>query len=75
MQVQVIYCDNSHDRVESYTLSSLIREGRITSFERSSGWVHTGKDRIRRYDYAGQERKSAFASHENDLPRLQKAYL
>jgi hypothetical protein len=74
MLIQVVYCDNSTDTLESFTLSSLIRAGKIKAFKRSSGWVHIGKDPIRKFDFAGQERMEAFANHENDLPQLQETY-
>lgn len=75
MLIPVIYSDLSNDMIESYTLSSLIREGRIKAFKRSSGWVHIGKDRIRKYDTAVQGRIVAFAHHENNLPHLKEACL
>jgi hypothetical protein len=75
MLIPVIYCDLSHDMIESYTLSNLIREGRVKAFKRSSGWVHIGIDRIRKYDTAGQGRMAAFDHHENNLPHLKEACL
>jgi predicted site-specific integrase-resolvase len=75
MQIQVIFWDNAHDRIESHTLSSLIREGKIKAFKRSNGWAYIGKDRIRKYDYIGLERRCAFANHENDLHYLQETNL
>ncbi|RQW83479.1 MAG: hypothetical protein EHM79_16070 [Geobacter sp.] len=55
MLIPVIYSNDTHDMIESQTLSSLLRNGSIKSFKRSSGWVHVGKDSIRRFDYAQQE--------------------
>lgn len=51
MLIPVVYTDNSSDMIESQSLSSLLRKGIIKSFKRSSGWVHVGKDSIRRFDH------------------------
>ncbi len=64
MLIPVIYCDHTHGMVESSSVSRLIREGKIRSFKRASGWVIIGRDRIRKFDHAGQERPKPSASHE-----------
>lgn len=56
MMIPVIYFDHSHDMVEGWTLTTLIRDGKIISFKRASGWVCVGRDRIRKFDYIGIER-------------------
>lgn len=66
MMLHVIYTDGSHDRIESHNLSHLIREGRIAAFKRASGWAFVGKDRIRRFDYDGQERISGTLTSEGE---------
>lgn len=65
MQIPVIYLDDSHDMIESQSLSSLLRKGIIKSFKRSSGWVHVGKDRIRRFDYNKQEQMTKDLPHND----------
>jgi hypothetical protein len=75
MLIPVIYCDHSHDLIESYTLSNLIREGKIKAFKRASGWVQIGKDQIRKYDNTEQGRMVAFPNHENNPPHLKEACL
>jgi hypothetical protein len=75
MLIPVIYFDHSHDTIESYTLTHLIREGKIRSFKRASGWVHIGKDRIRKHDYAGLKRSMKTHKHENNLLHMQEDYM
>ncbi|OPY13663.1 MAG: hypothetical protein A4E69_01537 [Syntrophus sp. PtaB.Bin138] len=64
MLIPVIYCDHTHGTVESFAISRLLREGKILSFKRASGWVIIGRDRIRKLDHAGQERSRPSASHD-----------
>lgn len=71
MLIQVMYIDDSHDKIESHTLSHMIREGRVKAFKRASGWVHVGKDRIRKNDYAGTERKSGNLARINTSESLE----
>jgi len=56
MLIPVIYCDHSLDTVEAISITSLIREGKISAFKRASGWVYIGRDRVRKCDHAGRER-------------------
>lgn len=74
MLIEVIFCDHSREMVEAVSISSLLREDRILAFKRSSGWVHIGKDRIRRCDYEGRERAVLGSSYESDLPGMRGAY-
>lgn len=74
MMIHVIYVDHSHDMVDAITITSLIRDQKIRAFKRSSGWVHIGKDRIRRFDTMGLDRMGE-AIHESYLPHLQESYL
>lgn len=64
MLIPVIYCDHSNGAVESFAISRLIREGKILSFKRASGWVIIGRDRIRKLDHTGMERSRPPAGHE-----------
>jgi hypothetical protein len=70
MLIQVIYHDDAHDRIESHTLSHLIREGRIKAFRRASGWAYVGRDRIRKFDHVGQERLRESLTQQNDRDDL-----
>lgn len=74
MLIEVIFRDHSRARVEAVSISSLIREDRILAFNRSSGWVHIGKDRIRRCDYEGRERTVTGSGYESELPGVREAY-
>jgi hypothetical protein len=75
MLIPVIYSDDTRDMVESWTLSHLIREGRIKAFRRSNGWARIGIDLIRRFDCIGFERKGEGESHENNLLHLPETCL
>jgi hypothetical protein len=61
--------------IESYRLTYLIRDGKIRSFKRASGWVTIGKDPIRKYDYVGRERSLKTHNHENNLLHMQEAHM
>lgn len=74
MLIEVIFRDHNRARVEAVSISCLIREDKILAFKRSSGWVHIGKDRIRRCDYQGRERTVFDSSYESDLPSMRGAY-
>lgn len=74
MLIPVIYFDHSLDTIESHTLTYLIREGKVRSFKRESGWVHIGKDRIRKYDCVGRERCKKTQNLESNLPSVQEAH-
>lgn len=75
MMIPVIYYDHSHDLVEACSLTTLLREGRIKSFKRSTGWVDVQIDRIRKFDYVGQERIVAGTQNENYVHDLRSAHL
>jgi hypothetical protein len=75
MLIQVIYLDHTHDTIDSLMLTYLIREGRVRSFKRASGWVHIGKDRIRKYDYGSRERSTQTKSQEKNLLHTHEACL
>lgn len=74
MLIEVIFYDHNRARVEAVSISSLIREDKILAFKRSSGWVHIGKDRIRRCDFEGRERTVIESGYKSDLPGMQGAY-
>jgi len=73
MLIPVIYCDHSHDMIEPYLLSRMLRERKVRSFKRSSGWVRIGIDRIRRFDYCEEEKILVDFRHEDSLLHLQEA--
>ncbi|NVN91213.1 MAG: hypothetical protein HXX11_11520 [Desulfuromonadales bacterium] len=43
----VIYVDGSYGSVPQQDLDELLEKNEISSFCRSSGWVHLGKDNLR----------------------------
>ncbi|MDD2337459.1 MAG: hypothetical protein PHD01_12870 [Geobacteraceae bacterium] len=73
MLIPVIYLDGAHDMIESQSLSRLLRKGTIKSFMRSSGWVHVGKDSIRRFDYNQRELMAKDLPH-NDHQLLEQNF-
>lgn len=48
MGITVIFHNGEEKKVPSYMLDYLIREHKIIAFQRSSGWVHIGRDPIRK---------------------------
>ncbi len=73
--IEVIYRDHTRDMIEAVSISSLIREDKILASKRSNGWVHIGKDRIRRCDCKGRGRTLLESSYESDLPSMREAYI
>lgn len=48
MAITVMFPNGDEKSVPSYMLDYLIREEKIVAFQRSSGWVHIGRDPIRK---------------------------
>jgi hypothetical protein len=46
--MSVIFTSGEEREVPAYMLEYLIRENKIVAFQRSDGWVHIGKDPIRK---------------------------
>jgi len=60
MLIPVIYPNGKHDLVKDFLLSRLIDDKSIVQFKRSSGWVSTTANNIRRLDrtlYDGPKRR------------------
>jgi hypothetical protein len=59
MLIRVMYTDGKFDMVKPQGLDNLLKEKRITSFLRSSGWAVVGRDPIRHrpQGYAIPERR------------------
>jgi hypothetical protein len=59
MEIKVIYRDNCAGTVKDYLLEGLLRDGVISAFWRTGGWVSVDRDPIRqgKGDYAGPERR------------------
>ncbi|MHC1698808.1 MAG: GSU3473 family protein [Geobacteraceae bacterium] len=75
MLIPVIYFDHSHDLVEGITITSLIRDGKIRAFKRSTGWVEVGRYRIRKFDCVGHERMVSVPQNESHMLNLQTGHL
>lgn len=61
MMIRVMYSDWRQDRVSPEALERLLALNRVKKFERLSGWVRVGSDRIRGLGgdrYAGPERRA-----------------
>ncbi len=60
MKIPVVFCNNTYGVVDAEQLDELLRERKIVSFYRTSGWVRVAFDPIRgsggRYD--GPERRN-----------------
>lgn len=48
MMLKVRFANGEEGTVPSYGLDYLIHEKKIIAFQRSDGWVHIGKDKIRK---------------------------
>jgi len=70
-KIFVRYADSSQGVVPRVKLDELIESGRITAFERSSGWVDISKDPIRsnvsRWQFKGLQRRAGLKIEEPDL--------
>ena len=70
-KVVVRYADSSLGVVSQVTLDELIEAGRITAFERSSGWVDIASDPIRKesshWQFKGLQRRAGRKSGESAL--------
>jgi len=73
MLIEVFYPGMQHDYVKDFMLNSLIDNGKIIRFRRSSGWVTLGVDPVRdvkkRTEYDGVDRR---ASHHSDFHAIQR---
>ncbi len=60
MKIPVIFCSSTRGVVNAEELEGLIKERKIVSFYRSSGWVRIAFDPIRGTGgkYGGQERRN-----------------
>lgn len=48
MGIKVVFVNGNEAVVPSYVLDYLIKENKISAFQRSDGWVQIGADPIRR---------------------------
>lgn len=48
MGISVIFANGDERQVPAYMIDYLIREKKITAFQRSEGWVQVGRDPIRK---------------------------
>jgi len=72
-KIVVRYADSSLGVVSLATLDELIESGRISAFERSSGWVDIVNDPIRKESsqrrFKGLQRRAGWKSDESALPQ------
>ncbi len=63
MVIRVLRTDGLYDMVQPQVLDRMLREGLVSRFMRSAGWVDVGTDPIRvcsRSNYRGRERRSCY---------------
>ena len=72
-KIVVRYADSSLGIVSPVTLDELIESGRISAFERSSGWVDIANDPIRKesshWRFKGLQRRAGRKSGGPELPQ------
>lgn len=69
MLIPVVYLDGKHDLVKDFLLSRLIDDNSIVKFKRSTGWVNTTANDIRRSEkkfYDGPKRRQ----HDSDAEEM-----
>jgi len=72
MLIPVIYPNGKHDLVKDFLLTRLIDDKSIVQFKRSSGWVSTTANNVRRSErplYDGPKRR-LLDSDDSELPEI-----